>query len=156
MPPAGGPAPARPSPRDITAFALSGRIAVRQGDSRYSAHLDWRHDEAHDEILVTTPLGQGVAELVRDGDGARLTLADRRQYAAADWQALSEQVFGVRLPLAGLPRWLLGDPPDAGSGWRIEILDREAAAANPLPTFIELRREDVELRLRIDDWSEVK
>lgn len=138
------------------AFAFEGRIAVRQGETRHHAHIAWRHDAARDEILLTTPLGQGIAEIVRDADGARLTMADRRQYSARDWETLSVQIFGTPLPLAGLPRWLLGEAPPPASGWQVEILDRESASADALPTLIEMKRDDIELRLKIDEWIEVR
>jgi outer membrane lipoprotein LolB len=141
---------------DITIFVFAGRIAVRHGESRYSARMTWRHEPARDEILLTTPLGQGIAEVIRDANGARLTLADRREYAGADWEELSERVFGVRLPLAGLPRWVLGDIHGNTAGWRIEILERENAAGNPLPTLIDLKAEDTEVRLKIDEWIEIR
>lgn len=154
MPPEG--VPARPPRHEVSAFAFEGRLAVRQGETRHYANIAWRHDAAHDEILLTTPLGQGVAELARDATGARLTMADRRRFEAPDWEALSAQVFGAPLPLAGLPRWLLGEtlPPDAG--WHFEILDRESASPDALPILIEMKREDIELRLKIDEWSEVR
>jgi outer membrane lipoprotein LolB len=118
--------------------------------------MTWRHEPARDEILLTTPLGLGIAEVIRDAGGARLTLADRREYAAVDWAELSERVFGVRLPLAGLPRWVLGDIHGNTAGWRIEILERENAAGNPLPTLIDLKAEDTEVRLKIDEWIEIR
>lgn len=156
MPPEG--APPRPPRETIAAFAFEGRIAVRQGETRHYANIAWRHDAARDEILLTTPLGQGVAELARDAAGARLTMADRRRVEAPDWEALSAQVFGAPLPLTGLPRWLLGlgegPPPD--SGWRIDIIERESALPDALPILIEMRREDIELRLKIDEWSDVR
>jgi outer membrane lipoprotein LolB len=147
--------PQRPDSRDIIQFAFVGRLAVRQGEMRHYANVDWRHDARRDEILLTTPLGQGVAELVRDADGARLTLADKRSYAAADWSALSRQVFGLPLPLGASSRWLLGDIT-ATDGWRVTVVERESATPDALPTVIELERDDITVRLKIDEWIEVK
>jgi len=151
-----GAAPVRPLASDITGFSVAGRISVRHGESRYSAHLTWRHEPVRDEILLTNPLGQGIAEVVRDDNGARLTLADRREYAAADWEQLSERIFGVRLPLGALPHWVVGDTRGQVAGWRMEILEREDAALNPLPTLMDLSGADTEVRLKIDEWSEVR
>ena len=148
--------PARPPWQKIEAFAFQGRIAARQGDVRHYVNIEWRHTATQDEILLTTPLGQGVAELRRDDAGARLTTADRRQHTAPGWESLSTHVFGMSLPLDGLPRWLLGETPPSSTGWRVDILDREDSVANALPILIELRREDIELRLKIDEWSEVR
>lgn len=126
---------------------------MHRGETRYHANIFWRHDRDGDEILVTTPLGQGVAELTRDANGARLAMADRRRWQASDWQDLAEEVFGSRLPLDDLPAWLIGHRPAAAAGWRVEYLDYQDGAADALPTLIELRRDDIEVRLKIHDWS---
>lgn len=145
----------RPAAPDISQFSFLGRLAVRQGETRYHVNVDWHHDARRDEILLTTPLGQGVAEIVRDAGGARLTLADKRSFVADDWSALSQQVFGFPLPLNASARWLVGDIT-ATEGWRVTVIERESAAAEALPTVIELERDDIAVRLKIDEWSEVK
>lgn len=149
------PLPPRPAAAAIVAFAFQGRLAVRQGETRHHVNIDWRHEAARDEILLTTPLGQGIAEIVRDAAGARLVLADRRRFAAADWGELSEEVFGFRLPLQGSARWLLGNGA-AAEGWRMTVVERESTTPHALPSIIELERDDIAVRLRIDEWSEVR
>lgn len=150
-----GAIPQRPTAQEITQFAFVGRLAVRHGETRHHVNVDWRHDPVRDEILLTTPLGQGVAEIVRDAAGARLTLADKRGFAADDWSTLSRQVFGFPLPLRASARWLLGDIGTT-EGWRVTVIERETPAADALPTVIELERDDIALRLKIDEWTEVK
>ncbi|NWG31928.1 MAG: outer membrane lipoprotein LolB [Rhodocyclaceae bacterium] len=146
-------APPRPAPAGITQFALIGRLAVSQGPTRHHVSIDWRHTPQADVILLSTPLGQGVAELTRDASGARLILADGRQRVADDWNALAREVLGVPLPLNDAARWLLGDLADTG-GWRVSILERQAQ--DGLPAQIELERDDIVVRLKIDEWLEAK
>lgn len=141
---------------EITRFAFVGRLAVRQAEARHHVNIDWRHDVQRDEILLTTPLGQGIAEIVRDAAGARLTLADQRRYSAADWSDLSRQIFGFALPLQASARWLLGDIGAATEGWRVTVLERETERPGALPTAIELERDDITVRLKIDEWIEAK
>lgn len=141
------------TPRVLDSFALEGRIAVRQGETRSYANIAWQHDARHDNILVTTPLGQGVAELSRDTSGARLVTADRREIAAPDWEGLAERVLGARLPLDDLPAWLGGRPPPPSSGWRVDYLDYQSQAPDALPTLIEFQRDDLDVRLKIDHWG---
>ena len=162
----------RPARASIDAFTLDGRIAVQQGERRNAANISWRHAADRDEMLFATPLGQGLAELTRDAGGGHLRLADRREFAAADWDSLAAQVLGAPLPLSALPRWVLGaiPPRHAGDmtrdeqgrprqvrsdGWRIDYLDYESPAATALPTLIELHRDDdgIEVRLKVDDWQ---
>ncbi len=147
--------PARSPAAEISQFSFIGRLAVQQGETRHHVNIDWRHAPATDEILLTTPLGQGVAEIIHDAAGARLTLADRRRFAAEDWSTLSQQVFGFPLPLKASSRWLLGDIADT-EGWRVTVVERESAATDALPTVIELERDDITVRLKIDEWLEVK
>jgi outer membrane lipoprotein LolB len=162
---------ARP-PRDrITAFTLDGRLAVRHGEAHYSANLSWQHSVARDAILLSGPLGQGLAEMVRDDGGARLTLADHREFVAAGLDQLSAQVFGVALPLSGMARWVLGDATDgsvsasddtlrpremAVQGWTIELLEWESPASSALPTLIDVHRDDLGTRLKVLEWQDVR
>lgn len=147
--------PSRPPAAQIERFALTGRIAIRQGETRHHAMIDWHHERGRDEILLTTPLGQGVAEIVRDAAGARLILADGRRFTATDWSELTSEVFGFRLPLQNSARWLLGDGTD-GEGWRMTVIERESAIPHALPSVIELERDDIAVHLRIDTWSDVQ
>jgi outer membrane lipoprotein LolB len=145
-------APPQAELAQIQQFSMTGRMAVRQADTRHHVSIDWRHTPERDEILLATPFGQGIAELVRDASGARLTLADRRSVSAADWDTLAQEVFGVALPLNGAHRWLLGDPAGA-AGWRVTIHERDPAG---LPTLIELERDEIEVRLKVDAWQQVQ
>lgn len=152
------PAPPRAAPAVVSAFAFAGRIALRQGETSHHARIDWRHAPEGDTVLLTTPLGQGVAELERDAAGARLTLADGRRYAAADMDELARGVFGLPLPLRAATGWLLGAASASAEadGWRMTVLAREGDRPGALPTGIEFARDDIVVRLKIDEWIELK
>lgn len=143
-------------PPTLAEFEFDGRIVVRQDETRHYANIAWRHGKAGDEVLLSTPLGQGVAELRRDATGARLVMADRHEYVAVDWEELSEMLFGWRLPLNDMPAWLAGHAPAAISGWRVEYLDYQSVAVDALPILIEARRGNVEVRLKINEWSQAR
>lgn len=158
----------RPAREAIDAFRLEGRIAVRRAGESFSATIDWRHDALSDEIVISGPLGQGLARLTSGGGAALLETADQKRYMAADLDGLSWQVFGTQLPVSGLGRWVLGRPAIGGAarvdaagrlaglseqGWAIEYLRYESEAKDALPELLQVRREDVEVRLKIDSWS---
>lgn len=157
---------ARPPAAAIVDFELAGRISVRHGEASYFARLSWQHDAVHDDILLSTPLGQAVAQLFRDTTGARLLSADGRRIEAADWDGLAAQAFGAELPLARLTRWMVADAPvgarrDASGrplafrqdGWSVAYDRYESEAPDALPISIEARRDDIELRVRVDAWQ---
>jgi outer membrane lipoprotein LolB len=150
-----------------TVFELAGRVAVRSGTDAAAGTIVWRHGVAFDDLMVRSPLGQGIAEITRRGDRYTLTTADAKQFSAIDPEALTEQALGWRLPLAGLPDWVRGRPyPDAPSetrsgsdarireirqlGWTIDYLAYDAASG--LPSRLRLERDGLDIRLTIDSW----
>lgn len=146
-------------------FELSGRIAVTYRDDAGSGNIAWRHGARIDEMLLSTPFGQGIARLARVGDEVTLTTQDGREFRAADAEALTEQVLGFRLPLLGLADWVRGRAApgpavarvdDAGrlahleqSGWRIDYLEYTGS----LPSRLHLAYPGVQLRLAISAWK---
>ena len=154
-------------PAEELQFELAGRIAVRYGDEASSGNIAWRHGRSDDEVLITNPLGQGVARIVRAGDSVALTTPDGREHRAPDAETLTERVLGFRLPLEGLADWVRARPGpgphearrDSGgrfvelqqSGWKIEYLEWDADGARP--ARLKLSYPGIELRLAIGAWK---
>jgi len=150
-------------------FELAGRIAVRYGDDAGSGNIAWRHGSGSDEMLLTTPFGQGVARLVRAGNEFTLTTQDGREYSAADAESLTEQVLGFRVPLRGLADWVRGraasapapaptrERADASgrlaeleqSGWTVEYQEY----ADQFPSRLRLTYPGLELRVAVSEWK---
>ena len=133
-------------------FSLAGRIAVRSSKDAFTGNIAWRHVSTGDELLISTPTGQGVAQILRQGDAVVLTTSEGREYRAADSESLTERVLGFRLPLEGLADWVQGKPSPVleSRGWKIEYQDYDAQKR---PTRIRLTNRDVELRLAISQWN---
>jgi outer membrane lipoprotein LolB len=91
-------------------FELKGRVAVRYGQDAASGRVQWRHTEDRDELLITNPLGQGVARITRSDGLVLLETPEGQSYRAHDAESLTEQVLGWRLPLQGLQDWVRGRP----------------------------------------------
>ena len=146
-------------------FELSGRVAVRHGKDAASGRIFWRHSDDADELLITSSLGQGIARINRDRDRFRLVTGDNKEYRAADAESLTDQALGWRLPLAGLSDWVQaraspGRPaemrgePDKGlelrqDGWRVVYEEFRGGK----PFRMRLTREDLEIRLIVDQWT---
>jgi len=133
-------------------FELNGRIAARYGQESFAGNVAWRHAERSDEMLLSTPLGQGVARIVREGDAIVLTTAEPKEYRAKDAESLTERVLGFRVPLEGLALWVRGQPaPDLEArGWKVEYLDRDPQGR---PTRLRITYPGIELRLAISEWK---
>jgi outer membrane lipoprotein LolB len=133
-------------------FALVGRMAARTANDVFTGNIAWRHAPGGDELMISTPTGQGVAQILRQGDAVVLKTAEGREYRAADSESLTERVLGFRLPIEGLAAWVQGKPSPAleSRGWRIEYQDYDAERR---PTRMRVVNEGVELRLAISQWN---
>lgn len=146
-------------------FQLTGRLAARYESESFTGNVTWSHAQQGDEMLISTPMGQGVARIVRDARGVVLRTAEPREYRAADAETLTQKVLGFRLPLAGLGDWVRARP-SAGEfqaertpegrlqslqqrGWRIEYLEYEGER----PRRLRLLYPGVELRFAVSEWK---
>jgi outer membrane lipoprotein LolB len=146
-------------------FELHARLAAKYREESFTGALGWRHGERSDEMLITSPIGAGVARIVREGDSVTLTTAEPREYRATDAEALTEQVLGFRLPLAGLADWVRGQAAESPrpverfedgrlktleqGGWKIEYQTYEGER----PARMRLLYPGIELRLAITEWK---
>jgi len=137
-------------------FSAEGRISLRQGERSDHLRFHWEHTPERDAVLLMSPLGQGIAELTRDASGARLVQPNQATIAADTLPQLAQRVFGTPLPLEAVADWLRGARPAlSGSvdGWRVMISDTSVFHQSRLLRVMEAHREDVELKLIVDDWD---
>ena len=152
----------------LEAFALEGRFSLRNENKNYSGRLSWRHKGVGNTLLLSSPFGQGLAEITTDENGAQLLASDGKRYTADTAEMLTEQVLGYPLPLAQLTDWVRGrddapglsDRDAAGrpfhlryADWRIEYgYEGDDPESPPSRLFAE-RTGGLELRLKIDEWN---
>ena len=146
-------------------FSLIGRVAVRYGEEAASGRVTWRHTGADDELVISTPLGQGVAEITRRYGVYTLVTASGERDSATDPERLTRQMLGYAVPLDGLPDWVQGRPEPGVEamtrydgdrlaelrqrGW---VIDYSGSDERP-PKRVRLTRGDLDIRLVIDEWQ---
>lgn len=150
----------------LQAFSLQGRVSVKYGEESMSGQLNWQAQAASDEVLLSSPLGQGLASISRDELGVSLTRPGEPAVVAENVEMLTQSELGFRLPLSGLRFWIQARPdPERASevrfnaaggveqiaqdGWRIDYLEFQENR----PRKIHVSREDLEIRLVIDAWQ---
>lgn len=166
--------PGLPASRDqVRDFTLDARFALRvslpeRPPESSGGRLAWEHKNGNDRILVSNPLGVGLAEIETSPTLSRLHTADGQTRESADADALMEEITGQPLPIRQLPDWLLGRArrPDnlkndgngrplrlAEAGWQIDYAYADDTP-DALPSGVTLRRaSEIELRLRIEEWK---
>lgn len=151
-----------------SAWTLQGRIGIQAGEQSLSGAIHWLHRADSDELTMTSPLGQGVARIVRNADGVTLEVPEQPLRRAADAESLTRDVLGYELPVSGLAWWVQAHPApgrafevtrDAAGritqlrqdGWVIDYLQYVAAPARPRK--LSVAREGLEIRLVTDSWQ---
>jgi outer membrane lipoprotein LolB len=155
---------------DISAFSLSGRMAVQTEKRGFSGSVRWKHVEEGDNFSLYSPLGAQVAEIKAGQEGVTLTTNDRKSYQAADAETLLKQTMGWSLPLAGLSDWALGRPTSGPyeavswdaqgrlsrlkqAGWNIEYSAYQDVDGVDLPGKVILRSPQLDLKLLVEHWG---
>jgi len=133
-------------------FDLAGRIAARYGSESFTGNVSWRHARGGDEMLISTPFGQGVARIVRQGEAVQLTTADGKQHRANDVEDLTERVLGFRVPIVGLADVVQGRSSSEleGRGWKFEVQERDPQGR---PARLRATYQGVDLRLAVTQWN---
>ncbi|MDP2880521.1 MAG: lipoprotein insertase outer membrane protein LolB [Azonexus sp.] len=169
--------PARLAARDnIRDFALEGRFALRvtlpgQAVQNSGGRLSWTHQNRSDRVLLSSPLGYGLAEIETTPEISRLRTAEGKMRESSNPDVLIEDVTGQRLPVSRLPAWLLGRSGGTAQietdaqgrptrlredGWQVEYVF-EDDSPGALPARLTLSRNgEIELRLRIEEWKETQ
>jgi len=166
-PPSPGAAPGFWSGRFAAVYTVPGAQAEEQ-----SAAGRFRLETGQDEIRLEliAPTGQTIAQARVDSRGAQLTDNRGKVYEAASAEALTEQLFGWRIPVQALPRWLQGqvespaamvdgrlrEGTDSGwsvriDAWRTQALVRSLELQWPSTGRVADRR--MRLRLIVDEAS---
>lgn len=112
------PSTPEPTARDGPPNLWTGRFAATVSDAdpagngtreeRSSGRFSLRVEGPSTELELSSPLGQTIAQVRLDDGRATLLAADGKSWQAPSAEALTEQVFGWRVPLANLPDWLEG------------------------------------------------
>lgn len=162
---------ALPELKPVSHFKLEGRLSVKAEDRNFSGGLLWDRKAEAETLLLSTPLGQGVAEIRRLASGVVLTDADGNTHTADSGEMLLQRVVGIQLPVEGLVFWLSALPRPGSTfraeqeetgrvavleqdGWRIEYGRYRQVDGRWLPAKVFARRGDeLEFRLVVDAWQ---
>lgn len=163
-----------PGRDDIRDFSLESRFALsvrmpEQASQSGSGRLSWRHQSGDNQLLIANPLGFAIAEIETTPQRSQLRMADGKTLESADPDQLIEEVTGQRLPVTHLAKWLLGRASELATidydpqkrplrlreaGWQVDYFYADDTPA-ALPNRLTLSRgQEIELRLRIEEWKE--
>lgn len=156
----------------IKSYLLKGRLGVVTKKQGFSGSINWQHSAQNDNIDVFSPLGGKIANIKKTALGVTLTQQDGRNITAQNAQSLIESTLGFKLPLTGLSDWALGKPTSSKieastwdvqgrllmlkqDGWDISYEKYADIKGVSLPNKVVLKSEQLNLKLLIENWSEI-
>jgi outer membrane lipoprotein LolB len=155
---------------DIIDFKINGRIGVQTQGYGFSSNIHWTHSKDNDVIDLYSPLGNKMAVIVKNADGASLTSQDGKTIKAKDAETLTELTLGWHLPFTKLSDWIVGRPSQGlvsavtwdekgqasrfnQDGWEISYMQYQSESQPPLPRKINLRHPKMNVRIIIESWE---
>jgi outer membrane lipoprotein LolB len=153
----------------ISDWQFTGRVSLTQDEQGWHAGLLWQEQAERFQLQISGPLGQEAFRLSGDAEGVLLEDKKGNKTRAGDAESLLLQTTGWSLPVSGLRYWVRGLPVPgvkAGenrdlqgrlltleqSGWSISYSRYHFVAGVGWPAKMRLVRDDVSVRLVIDEW----
>lgn len=153
-------------PAVLQSFSLQGRVSVQYDEQSLSGQINWKAGAEQDDVLLSSPLGQGLARIQGNAVGVILSRPGEPDIGAENVESLTQKALGFRLPLSGLRFWVQANPDPASAselnvspagivegitqdGWKIDYLQY----SENRPRKIHVTREGLQIRLVIDEWK---
>jgi outer membrane lipoprotein LolB len=151
-------------------WALDGKLAVSDGEDGGSGKLKWRTQPGLSELDFRGTFGRGAWQLAIRPGRSVLNLANGDTWEASDVSILVRKHVGWDVPVDALQWWVRGlaapgryssrDIDDSGrltllsqDGWNVEYQRYQEFAGMALPTKLEARSGDHQVKLVMRSWN---
>lgn len=152
-------------------FTLEGRLGYRNGEGGVNANFVWTNDAEDFVLKLSGPFGAGAVQ-IRFKDG-HLSLDNQQTENFTEWMSPAEVLYehtGLQLPVNAFPYWVTGIPVPGleyrsqlneqqvlqtleQDGWTLQYTRYAQVGKHLLPDRITLTRDDIRIRLVIDQWT---
>lgn len=173
------PAPAASTPWDVRRpalqaqehFAVKGRVAVATGSTGFNANLRWSQAAEDAHLTIEGPLGIGAVQVNATGSALEVINAKGEHIGDEPARAELRTRLGFDVPIGSLRYWILGVPRPGSEaretldvaqqrlsdldqdGWHVSYGTYTEVDGQALPARLTLEREQVRVRLVVDDWQ---
>ncbi len=154
---------------------LRGRVALFVKQDVYNLGLDWQRNGDQSFLKLEAALGQGMVQLSSRPGEVELKTSEGEHFFGQNAEQVLRSATGWALPVEGLQSWIKGINhersdyiPDIDAqgrartlqqdGWKINYLayqkvDLRSFGAAELPQKMYLRRDQLALKIVIDQWQ---
>ncbi|WP_252730724.1 lipoprotein insertase outer membrane protein LolB [Colwellia sp. E2M01] len=156
-------------------WQVTGKIAFIEKTARNSASLFWQVNEQkqYQQLNLTTYLGINILQLESDANNHEIQV-DGKTYQGTNLEALIYSITGLTLPTKALTYWLKGITyqntdniiydeitllPESLSSeynnevWQVSYANYQSIKGYSLATTFSIKKDDLLIKIIINDWS---
>ncbi|AWL11499.1 Outer-membrane lipoprotein LolB [Saliniradius amylolyticus] len=154
----------------LTHWSLSGKLAYRGPEERFSANLNWQQWGPDYRFRLSTFIGTSLMDMQRRGKSVALTL-DEQTYRHRHAGTLLENLTGWPIPVEQLPHWIKGSSMGAierqisdngllqrlqsSTDWQVTYDDYRQLGDYVLPYSLRLTHQNHLIKIRINQWQPI-
>ncbi len=157
---------------------MNGKINIQYQQNEktetITGNFEWQQNDTELTIVLTSPLGQTIAVIRENAQGASLEQGKHEMRYAANVEQLLTESLGWSLPIAGMRDWLQGfdrnqqgqrfavptrdNQRSMSQGWQLDFTSWQEDGEQIHPKLINLYRRteevgDLKIRLAILEWN---
>ena len=154
----------------IALWKINGRLAITNKAEVWHLSVIWKQQDQHYKIHLSGPFGAGAVQLTGDQSGVTIK-SDNETSFATDAEQLLFETTGVEIPINNLFYWVRGLPnPESETSnikldpygrlsklsqndWNIRFKRYYYTGNIYLPSKIFIKRDSLDIRFVIEDWS---
>lgn len=153
-------------------WAVEGRIAFKSPEDKFSASLHWQQQQLDYQLRLSKLIG-GTLLYMEQINSKVLLKVDDNTFVDINAERLIYEKTGWQIPVADFKYWISGRlNPDSiavselkrddngriwsftsATGWRVKYQNYKVFSGMALPHNLVLINGELQLKLRINDWS---
>ena len=154
-------------------WTLTGKLAIFLETDRQSANIYWQQQGDDYSIQLTTFIGTRILQVTKNEQGVEIINNDDEVFTGQDANTLIKQLSpGLDLPIAALQQWVKGNPANASyqlndqqqvselvgldasqNLWEVDFKQYQVFSGTVLPTKVNLKRDDIRVKIAINQWK---
>ncbi|MEJ6079855.1 lipoprotein insertase outer membrane protein LolB [Vibrio sp. 1-Bac 57] len=154
-------------------WTLTGKLAIFLESDRQSANIYWQQQGDYYSIQLTTFIGTRILQVTKNEQGVEIINNDDEVFTGQNANTLIKQLSpGLDLPIAALQQWIKGNPANASyqlndqqqvselvgldasqNLWEVDFQQYQVFSGTVLPTKVNLKRDDIRVKIAINQWK---
>ena len=157
----------------LSTWTLTGKLAIFLKDERETANVYWQQHGNNYTIELTSFIGTRILSIKKNALGVEVINNDGDIFTGQDTEILIQKIVpGLNLPVSALQQWIKGNPVNASytlnkqnrvttlsgkeidnSIWQVSYQQYQAFSEVVLPRKLNLNRDNIRLKISINQWQ---